>query len=78
MKLELGQLIIDTTGGCRDTGIVIDVTTCLYGDPIYRIYWVCPRRQWNAGNDYTTTIVYSQEELEHEYSHCFEIIEKRT
>ena len=75
MKLELGQLIIDTTGGCRDTGVVIEVSTCDYGEPLYQIYWVCPRSYFGLGNDYTTTLVYTEEELEHEYSHCFEIIQ---
>tara|TARA_Y100000593_G_scaffold53358_1_gene99948 strand:- start:1367 stop:1582 length:216 start_codon:yes stop_codon:yes gene_type:complete len=70
MQLELGQLIIDTTGGCKDAGVVIEITTCLYGDPVYRIYWVCPR---DSGG-YTTTLTYSEEELEMEYSHCFEVI----
>tara|TARA_Y100000593_G_scaffold85093_1_gene161649 strand:- start:1112 stop:1327 length:216 start_codon:yes stop_codon:yes gene_type:complete len=70
MQLELGQLIIDTTGGCRDTGIVIEITTCLYGDPVYRIYWVCPREY----GGYTTTLTYGKEELEMEYSQSFEVI----
>jgi len=74
MKLELGQLIIDTTAGCKDTGVVIEVSEDRYGEVIYCIYWVCPRRSWNAGNDYTTTILYSEEELKMEYSHCFEVI----
>ena len=25
MRLKLGQLIIDTTGGCRDTGVVVSI-----------------------------------------------------
>jgi len=75
MQLELGQLIIDTTGGCRDTGVVIRVDTCDYGEPLYEIYWVCPRKHFGLGNDYTTTLVYTEEELELEFSHCFEVIE---
>jgi len=74
MKLKLGQLIIDTTGGCRDTGIVIRVDTCDYGEPLYEIYWVCPRNVRGLGKDYTTTLAYTEEELEMEYSHCFEVI----
>ena len=73
MQLELGQLIIDTTGGCRDTGIVIQVQEML-GDNIYSIYWVCPRSRYGLGNNYTTTLAYTEEELEMEYSHCFEVI----
>ena len=74
MQLKLGQLIIDTTAGCRDTGIVIRVDTCDYGEPLYEIYWVCPRNQDGLGNDYTTTLPYTQEELDLEFSHCFEVI----
>jgi len=70
MKLELGQIIIDTTGGCRDTGIVTLVYEDCYGDNIYSIYWVCPREL----GDYTTTLAYTEEELDMEYSHCFEVI----
>jgi len=72
MQLELGQLIIDTTGGCLDTGVVIEIREDPYGDDVYHIYWVCPR---NETSDYTTTLEYTQEELEHEYSHCFEVVE---
>ncbi len=75
MQLELGQLIFDTTGGCRDTGVVIRVDTCDYGEPLYEIYWVCPRSRYGLGNNYTTTLAYTEEELEEEYSHCFEVIE---
>ena len=75
MQLELGQLVIDTTAGCRDTGIVIRVDTCDYGEPLYEIYWVCPRKKDGLGNDYTATLPYSQEELDLEFSHCFEVIE---
>ena len=70
MKLELGQLIIDTHEGYRDTGIVIEVYEDCYGDDIYSIYWFCPRDR----GDYTTTLSYTEEELEIEYSHCFEVI----
>ena len=71
MQLELGQLIFDTYEGYRDTGIVIEVTTCFYGDFVYRIFWVCPREY----GGYTTTLTYSEEELDMENSHCFENIE---
>ena len=74
MKLELGQLIIDTTGGCRDTGIVIKVTEDDFVDTVYCIYWVCPRSRYGLGNNYTTTLHYTEEELKEEYSHCFEVI----
>ena len=75
MKLKLGQLIIDTSMGLSDTGVVIRVDTCKYGEPLYEIYWVCPRekREGYRGN-YTTTLVYTQEELDLEFSHCFEVI----
>ena len=75
MKLKLGQLIIDTTGGCRDTGIVSQIYENCYGDNIYSIYWVCPRNVRGLGMDYTTTLSYTEEELKEEYSHCFEVIE---
>ena len=74
MQLELGQLIIDTTGGCRDTGVVVHVYEDCYGGNIYSIYWVCPRSRYGLGNNYTTTLAYTELELEHEYSHCFEVI----
>ena len=74
MQLELGQLIIDTTGGCRDTGIVINLYEDCYGDNIYSIFWVCPRERGH----YTTTLAYTEEELEMEYSRCFEVVGKRT
>ncbi len=74
MQLKLGQLIIDTTAGCRDTGVVIRVDTCDYGEPLYEIYWVCPRNRDGLGKDYTTTLAYTEEELELEFSHCFEVI----
>ena len=75
MQLELGQLIIDTTGGCRDTGVVVHVYEDCYGGNIYSIYWVCPRNPYGLGKDYTTTLSYTEEELDMEYSHCFEVIE---
>ena len=75
MKLELGQLIIDTTAGCQDTGVVIRVDTCDYGEPLYEIFWVCPRdKSEGYRGDYTTTLAYTEEELDMEYSHCFEVI----
>ena len=74
MKLELGQLIIDTTGVCRDIGVVIHIYEDCYGDNIYSIYWVCPRNDRGLGTDYTTTLAYKEEELKEEYSHCFEVI----
>ena len=75
MKLELGQLIIDTHEGYRDTGIVIEIYEDYHGDPIYSVYWVCPR-DYSDGyrGGYTTTLAYTELELEHEYSHCFEVI----
>ena len=75
MQLELGQLIIDAHEGYRDTGIVIEVYEDFHGDPIYSIYWVCPRNVRGLGKDYTTILSYTEEELKMEYSHCFEIIE---
>ena len=74
MKLKLGQLIIDTTGGCRDTGVVFQVYVDYRGDNIYSIYWVCPRNVRGLGKDYTTTLSYTEEELEMEYSQSFEVI----
>ena len=71
MQLELGQLIIDTHEDWQDTGIVIEVYEDYHGDPIYSVYWVCPREL----GGYTTTLAYTEEELEMEYSHCFEVIE---
>ena len=70
MKLELGQVILDTTADCKDTGIVVEVSHDYYGDNVYSIYWVCPREY----GDYTTTLAYTEEELDMEYSHCFEVI----
>ena len=76
MKLKLGQLIIDTTGGCRDTGVVIEVYEDYRGENIYSIYWVCPRSRYGLGNNYTTTLAYTEDDLEEEYSHCFEVMEE--
>ena len=70
MQLKLGQLIIDTTGGCRDTGVITQVYEDCYGDNIYSIYWVCPREL----GGYTTTLAYTEEELEIELSRYFEVI----
>ena len=70
MQLKLGQLIIDTHEGWQDTGIVIEIYEDYHGDPIYSVYWVCPREL----GGYTTTLAYTELELEHEYSHCFEVI----
>mgnify|MGYP003155727803 CR=1 FL=1 len=76
MQLVLGQLIIDTTDNCKDTGIVIEVYEDSHGDNIYGIYWVCPRGGCTNGEreNYTTTLHYTEEELDVEYSHCFEVI----
>ena len=74
MKLRLGQLIIDTTAGCRDTGVVFQIYVDYHGDNIYSIYWVCPRNVRGLGKDYTTILSYTEEELDMEYSHCFEVI----
>ena len=76
MQLKLGQLIIDAHEGYRDTGIVIEIYEDCYGDNVYSIYWVCPRdkREGYKGG-YTTTLAYTELELEHEYAHCFEVIE---
>ena len=71
MQLELGQVISDTTADCNDTGIVAEVTYDYYGGNVYSIYWVCPREH---GRSYTTTLHYTEEELDMEYSHCFEVI----
>tara|TARA_R100001591_G_C4351706_1_gene183271 strand:+ start:4467 stop:4682 length:216 start_codon:yes stop_codon:yes gene_type:complete len=70
MQLELGQLIIDAHEGYRDTGVVIEIYEDCYGDNIYSIFWVCPRDRGH----YTTTLAYTEEELDMEYSHCFEVI----
>ena len=70
MKLELGQLIIDNTGSCRNMGVVIDVWEDSHGYDVYRIYWVCPRDRGNR----TVTLTYEECELEMEHSHCFEVI----
>ena len=73
MQLELGQLIIDTMDHLNDVGIVIGIEEGTFEDEtIYRIFWTCRRP---AGTDYSTTIVYSEDELELEYSQWFEVIE---
>ena len=76
MQLELGQMIIDTQEDLNDIGVVVEIGECNYGDPYCLIYWVCRRTHGNG--DYTTTLAYSQEELEHEEYDCFEVVEKRT
>ncbi len=73
MKLQLGQLIIDTMQDTNDVGLVVGIEEGGYGETIYRIYWTCHRPE---GTDYTTTILYSEEELEMEYSQHFEVGEK--
>ena len=74
MQLELGQMIIDRTGDVNDIGIIVEVGECNYGDPYCLIYWVCRRTHGNG--DYTTTLAYSQEELEHEDYDLFEVVDK--
>jgi len=73
MKLELGQLIIDTMEDLNDVGLVVGIEEGGYGETIYRIYWTC-QRDYGKG-DYTTEILYSEEELEMEYSQNFVVIE---
>ena len=72
MQLELGQLVIDTMQDTNDVGLVVGIEEGGYGETIYRIYWTCHRPE---GTDYSTTIVYSEDELEIEYSQWFEVIE---
>ena len=72
MQLELGQLIIDTMDHLNDVGLVVGIERCYYCDPIYRILWTCKRPE---GQDYTTEILYSERELEIEYSQWFEVVE---
>ena len=75
MQLELGQLIIDTMEDLNDVGVVVGIEEgSFFGDTIYRIYWTC-RRDYGKG-DYTTEILYSERELEMEYSQYFVVIEK--
>ena len=76
MQLELGQLIIDTAEDLNDVGLVVGIEEGGYGETIYRIYWTC-RRDYGNG-DYTTEILYSEEELYMEYYRYFEFVEKRT
>ena len=71
MQLELGQLIIDTMDHLNDVGLVVGIEEGGYGETIYRIFWTCKRPE---GTDYSTTIVYSEDELEIEYSQWFEVI----
>ena len=74
MQLELGQLIIDTMDHLNDVGLVVGIEEGGYGETIYRIYWTCHRPE-RIGGDYSTTIVYSEEELEKEYSQWFVVVE---
>ena len=76
MQLELGQLIIDTQEDLNDIGVVVEVEENDWGHRRYQIFWVC-RRTHGLG-DYTSTLAYSQEELDLEEFECFEVIEKRT
>ena len=68
MKLELGQIIIDTMDDIDDVGLVVGIEEGGYGETIYSIFWTCSRPE---GTDYSTTIVYSEEELKMEYSQHF-------
>ncbi len=72
MKLELGQLIVDTMEDLNDVGLVVGIEEGGYGETIYRIYWTCRRPE---GTDYSTTIVYSEDELEIEYYQWFEVMQ---
>ena len=72
MQLELGQLVIDTMEDLNDVGLVVGIEEGGYGETIYRIFWTCRRPETH---DYSTEILYSKEELEMEYSHCFEVVE---
>tara|TARA_Y100001973_G_scaffold101243_1_gene163952 strand:+ start:496 stop:720 length:225 start_codon:yes stop_codon:yes gene_type:complete len=73
MQIELGQLIIDTVDHLNDVGLVVGIEEGRYGETIYRILWACHRPE-RIGGDYTTEILYSEEELEMEYSQYFEVI----
>ena len=70
MQLEIGQLIIDTMEDLNDVGIVVGIDE-MQGETIYRIFWTCHRPE---AHDYSTEILYSEEELKMEYSHIFEVI----
>ena len=72
MKLELGQLIVDTMEDLNDVGVVVGIEEGGYGETIYRSYWTCHRPE---AEDYSTEILYSEDELEIEYSHYFEVVE---
>ena len=75
MQLELGQLIIDTMQDTNDVGLVVGIEEGTFEDEtIYRIYWTCRRDYGNR--DYTTEILYSEEELKMEYSQNFVVVEK--
>ena len=76
MKLEIGQMIIDTQEDLNDIGVVVEIGECNYGDPYCKIFWACRRTYGNG--DYTTTLAYSLDELEEEFSRYFEFVEKRT
>ncbi len=71
MKLKIGQIIIDTLDDLNDVGIVTEIEE-YNNDTIYRIYWTCHRPE---GKDYSTTILYSEEELKMEYSQHFVTVE---
>ena len=72
MQLELGQLIIDTMDDLNDVGVVVGIDEGGYGETIYRIFWTCSRPE---RDDYSTTILYSEEELKMEYSQHFVVVE---
>ena len=73
MQIELGQMIIDTQEDLNDIGIVVEVGEWYRGDVYCLIYWACRRTYGNG--DYTTTLAYSLDELEEEFSRYFEFIE---
>jgi len=73
MKLEIGQLIIDTMQDTNDVGLVVGIEEGGLDETIYRIFWTCHRPE---GTDYSTTLLYSEEELREEYARWFEVIDK--
>ena len=76
LELELGTVIIDKTGDCNDIGVVVEVGVVDYGDhygDLYcKIYWTCRREP--EGRDYTTTLSYTQEEIDNDAFGVFEVI----
>ena len=70
--MQIGTIIQDMGEDVQDIGVIIEIGECMFGAPLYHIFWVCPRPE---GKDYTTTLPYSDDEIRYAFE-CggFEVV----